>query len=68
MMQNIYQYINVFLTVISISIAVVSIYYRTKSNFVDLIIKYIKEAEEDTELSGSEKMNLVISWINNVIS
>lgn len=64
-MQNIMQYINIILTIISIAIALLAVYTKVKSNIIEAIIKFIKEAETK-ELSGAEKMQLVISWIKDV--
>jgi len=55
------------MTIFTIIIVVISLYYKIKSNFTSVISGFIKEAEEDTSLSNPEKMNMVISWIKNLI-
>lgn len=54
-------------TIFSIIIAVISILYKIKSKFTSLIASFIKDAEEDTSLSNPEKMDMVISWIKDII-
>lgn len=55
------------MTVFSIIITVISIGYKIKSKFTSLISSFIKDAERDTSLSNTEKMDMVISWIRDLI-
>jgi hypothetical protein len=66
-MQNFSQYLNYALIIISAAVAIVSIVYKIKSGFMEVIIKFIKDAEEDTTLTGPQKMDLVISWLRNLV-
>ena len=61
------QYINIILITFSVSISIISVIYRIKSNFIGEITKFIKDAEKDTSLTSPEKMDLVVKWIKNLI-
>lgn len=61
------EYWGTFMTVFSIIIAIISVLYRIKSKFTTLISSFIKDAERDTSLSNPEKMDMVISWIKDLI-
>ena len=65
-LQQLQNYWSTIITIISIIIAVISFIYKIKSNFTKMISKFIKDAE-NTELSNPEKMDLVISWIKDII-
>lgn len=67
LLSNIGDWINVILILFSIAITLVSIIFKVKSNFIAQITLFIKEAEAETELTGPEKMDMVISWIQNLI-
>lgn len=61
------QYLNYVLIAISLAAGIASIVYKIKSNFSDLIVKFIAEAEAESNLTGVQKMDLVVGWIRNVI-
>ena len=44
-----------------------TIQYKVKSNLIEQVAKYIKDAEGHAELSGKEKMNLVVGWMRDFI-
>lgn len=64
---NIGEYINIILILFSIIVSIISIIFKIKSNFSSVITQFIKDAEEKSDLTGPEKMDLVISWIKNII-
>ena len=63
---NIKDYYNIIITIVSIIIALVAVAYKVKSNFIAQISKFIADAQ-DLELTGPEKMEYVISWIKDII-
>jgi predicted PurR-regulated permease PerM len=60
-------YLNTILVIFSFVVALISIIYKIKSNFIDQIVKFIKNVEEDVSLTNTEKMDMVIKWIQNII-
>lgn len=60
-------YISSLLLLISVAVSILAVYNRIKSNFINKITKFISDAEGEVELSGSEKMELVISWVKDII-
>lgn len=64
---NIKDYYNIIITIISIIIAVIALIYRVKSNFISKITKFINDAQDQDDLTGPEKMDLVVSWIKDII-
>lgn len=45
----------------------ISIYIAIRSSLIKEVTKYIAIAEEETNLTGKEKMALVVSWIKDLI-
>ncbi len=66
LLNNIKDYYNIIITIISIIIALIAVAYKIKSNFIAQISKFISDAQ-DLELTGPEKMEYVISWIKDII-
>lgn len=66
LLNNIKDYYNIIITIVSIVIALVAVAYKIKSNFIAQISKFINDAQ-DLELTGPEKMEYVISWIKDII-
>lgn len=66
LLNNIKDYYNIIITIVSIIIALIAVAYKIKSNFVAQISKFIADAQ-DLELTGPEKMEYVISWIKDII-
>lgn len=66
LLNNIKDYYNIIITIVSIVIALVAVAYKIKSNFIAKISKFINDAQ-DLELTGPEKMEYVISWIKDII-
>lgn len=64
--ENASQLLNCILLLISVILGIISIIFKIKSNFTSCISQFIKDAEA-TELSNTEKMDMVISWIKNSI-
>ena len=60
-------YINYILIAISIISSIIAIIKTIKANFTESISKFIKLAEEDKNLSGIEKMDMVICWVKQLI-
>lgn len=52
---------------LSIILAIFLAYSTVKNNFASVITNFIRDAEDHTELTNPEKMDLVISWIKNII-
>ena len=67
LVSNIGEYINIILILFSIIVSIISIIFKIKSNFSSVITQFIKDAEEKSDLTGPEKMDLVISWLKNII-
>lgn len=68
---DIWQYIQTFasivLLIISLLIGLKAIYQSIKANLIQQVVKFIVTAEGETLLTGPEKMNLVISWMKDII-
>lgn len=64
---NMKEYLNIILIIFSLIISIISIIFKIKSNFTALITQFIKDAEEKSELTGPEKMDLVIDWLKDLI-
>lgn len=65
--ENFSTILNIVLFVISIFLAIISTVFKIKSNFTACISQFIKDAEADSELTNTEKMDMVISWIKDSI-
>ena len=55
------------ITIFSVIITLLSILYKVKSNFTSAITNFIKEAENETNLTNPEKMDLVVSWVKDIV-
>ena len=66
-LKNISEIINSISVFISILLAIIAIIFKIKSNFTACISEFIKDAEKESDLTGPEKMDLVISWIKDSI-
>lgn len=68
---DIWQYTQTFasivLLIISLLIGLKAIYQSIKANLIQQVVKFIVTAEGETLLTGPEKMNLVISWMKDII-
>lgn len=68
---DIWQYIQTFasiiLLIISLLIGLKAIYQSIKANLIQQVVKFIVTAEGEALLTGPEKMNLVISWMKDII-
>ena len=68
---DIWQYIQTFasivLLIISLLIGLKAIYQSIKVNLIQQVVKFIVTAEGEALLTGPEKMNLVISWMKDII-
>ena len=51
----------------NILLCIIAIYIAIRSSLIKEITKYIAIAEEETDLTGKEKMALVVSWIKDLI-
>ena len=64
--ETIKNYLDQILVLISVIISILAIYNKLKGNMISMIAKFISLAEENTDLSGSEKMDLVLSWLKDI--
>ena len=58
---------DIILLIITIIAIFKAIQYAIKSNLIEQVAKYIKDAEGHSELSGEEKMALVVGWMRDFI-
>lgn len=59
--------LSIILFIVSIIAVLKSIKQAVKANLIEQAIKFIEEAEGETELSGPEKMDLVIGWMKDIV-
>ena len=59
--------VSVILFIISIIAVLKSIVHAIKANLIEQAIKYIQQAEGKANLTGPEKMDLVISWMKDIV-
>lgn len=60
-------YINIISIIIGGGITVIALFYKIRNNIIQYATQFIALIEEDTNLTGSEKMDMVISWIKDLI-
>lgn len=58
---------SIILLIISIIAVFKSIKQAVKANLIEQAVKFIEQAEGNAELTGPEKMDLVISWMKDII-
>ncbi len=59
--------ISIVLIVLSLIAVIKSIQHSIKANLIEQVVKFIKNAEAESLLTGPEKMNLVIDWMKDII-
>ena len=60
-------YINVISIIVGGGITLIALFYKIRNNIIQYATQFIALIEEDTNLTGSEKMDMVISWIKDLI-
>lgn len=60
-------YINIISIIIGGGITLIALFYKIRNNIIQYATQFIALIEEDTNLTGSEKMDMVISWIKDLI-
>ena len=60
-------YINVISIIVGGGFTVIALFYKIRNNIIQYATQFIALIEEDTNLTGSEKMDIVISWIKDLI-
>lgn len=60
-------YVNVISIIIGGGFTVIALFYKIRNNIIQYATQFIALIEEDNNLTGSEKMDMVISWIKDLI-
>ena len=60
-------YVNVISIIVGGGFTVIALFYKIRNNIIQYATQFIALIEEDTNLTGSEKMDMVISWIKDLI-
>jgi len=64
---NVFEVANNMWIIICISLAIFATYYSIKSEIASNLSTFIKDAAYNTNLTGPQKMDLVLSWVKNII-
>lgn len=60
-------YINLISIIVGGGFTVIALFYKIRNNIIQYATQFIALIEEDNNLTGSEKMDMVISWIKDLI-
>lgn len=60
-------YINVLSIFIGAIVAIIALFYKVRNNIVEYATLFIASIEKEDSLTGPEKMDMVISWIKDLI-
>ena len=60
-------YINVISIIVGGGITLIALFYKIRNNIIQYATQFIALIEEDNNLTGPEKMDMVISWIKDLI-
>lgn len=60
-------YINLISIIVGGGLALIALFYKIRNNIIQYATQFIALIEEDNNLTGPEKMDMVISWIKDLI-
>lgn len=60
-------YINLISIIVGGGITLIALFYKIRNNIIQYATQFIALIEEDNTLTGPEKMDMVISWVKDLI-
>ena len=60
-------YINLISIIVGGGFTVIALFYKIRNNIIQYATQFIALIEEDNTLTGPEKMDMVISWVKDLI-